>query len=167
MVSFNLIKRFGMKNILVLGIGNVLMNDDGAGAVVAQKLSEKHTDMAENVKIVDGGTLGLDLLPYIEWSDKLILVDAVDLDLEPGTVVRIEGEDIDPVFESKLSVHQMGMKDMLLAAELSGYRPEELVFFGIQTANVEFEMKMSDIVTEKLEKLQKAVEKELLESINS
>lgn len=147
---------------MVLGIGNLLMNDDAAGVLVAQELEKEYSGMNENLRIVDGGTLGLDLLPLIEWADKLILVDAVDIELEPGTVVRIEGEDIDPVFESKLSVHQMGMKDLLLTAELTGCRPKEVVFFGVQTENVNFDMQVSESVNRSLGKLTNAVKEEFL-----
>ena len=147
--------------LLVLGIGNVLMNDDAAGALVSREIEKEYGNISTNLKVVEGGTLGLDLLPLVEWADKLILIDACDLDLPAGTVVRIEGEDIDPVFESKLSPHQMGMKDLLLTAELAGYRPDEIVFFGIQTENVNFDMQLSPEVEKNLKKLKNEVIKEI------
>jgi len=116
------------EKLLVLGLGNILMNDDAVGVLLAQKLTKKF-NQSDCLKIVDGGTLGLDLLNYIEWADKLIIVDGVNLDLEPGTVVRIEGEDISSVFETKLSPHQMGLKDILLAADLIDCKPDRIVFW--------------------------------------
>jgi len=148
-------------NLLVLGIGNLVMNDDAAGVLVAQDLAKKYNKQREDLLVLDGGTLGLDLLGYIDWADRLVLVDAVDLNLQPGTVVKLEGDDIDVAFESKLSAHQMGMKDMLLTSELMGERPEEIVFYGIQSGTVQMEMEVSDEVKENLPKLTAHVEEEI------
>jgi len=137
------------------------MNDDGAGVYAAKELGEKYNDIREDLLVLDGGTLGLDLLGYIEWADRLVLVDAVDLDLNPGTVVTLEGDDIDVAFESKLSAHQMGMKDMLLTAELMGHRPPEIVFYGIQTGSVDMDMELSEEVRANMPKLISHVEKEI------
>lgn len=149
-------------NLLVLGIGNLVMNDDAAGVLVAQELAEKYNNRRDDLLVLDGGTLGLDLLSYIEWADRLVLVDAVDLDMEPGTVVKLEGEDIDVAFESKLSAHQMGMKDMLLTSELMGHRPAEIVFYGIQSETIQMEMELSPHVQNNLPKLSGFVEQEIV-----
>lgn len=149
-------------NLLVLGIGNLVMNDDAAGVLVAQELAEKYNNRRDDLQVLDGGTLGLDLLSYIEWADRLVLVDAVDLDMEPGTVVKLEGEDIDVAFESKLSAHQMGMKDMLLTSELMGHRPAEIVFYGIQSETIQMEMELSPHVQNNLPKLSGFVEQEIV-----
>lgn len=150
----------GMKNILILGLGNLLMDDDSAGVIITQELKN---ELAENehLKIVDGGTLGLDLLNYIAWADKLIIVDAIDMGFEPGAVIRAEGEDIDPIFESKLSPHQMGLKDILLASELIGDRPEEVVLFGIQIGSIQMNMTLSENVKKNMQKLKNKVIEEL------
>ncbi|MGE4497198.1 MAG: hydrogenase maturation protease [Deferribacterales bacterium] len=147
--------------LLVLGIGNVLMNDDAAGALVVRGLEEKYAGMDENLRVIEGGTLGLDLLPLLEWADRLVLADAVDLDLPAGTVVRIEGDDVAPVFENKLSPHQMGMKDLLLTAELAGYRPPEVVLYGIQVKSIQMDMTLSPEVAENCAKLSKHIEEEI------
>ncbi len=152
-----------MKKILVLGLGNLLMNDDAAGVLVAQNLSKKYPD-TENLQIVDGGTLGLDLLRFLEWADKMIIVDAVNVGLDAGTVVKIEGDDIDTVFETKLSPHQMGLKDILGTSELLGEKPKEIVLYGIQTKSIQMEQTLSKEVEANIEKLEKEVEKELFNS---
>ena len=154
-----------MDNLLVLGIGNLLMNDDAVGVLAVKQLHKVYDD-GENFKILDGGTLGLDLLPYIEWAKKLIIIDAVDIGMAAGTVVKIEGEDIDPVFEEKLSPHQMGIKDILLVADLMGYRPEEIVLFGVQSKNIQMEMKLSSELVNSFDKLIHEVEKEIKETIS-
>lgn len=149
-----------MKRTLILGLGNVLMDDDGAGVVVVNDLKNCLKE-SEHLKIIDGGTLGLDLLNFIQWAEKLIIVDAIDMDFEPGTVIKAEGEDIDPIFESKLSPHQMGLKDILLAAELLDQRPEDIVLFGIQVKSINMNMTLSDEVSKNLSKLKEHVLKEL------
>ncbi|MGC8924523.1 MAG: HyaD/HybD family hydrogenase maturation endopeptidase [Calditerrivibrio sp.] len=146
--------------VLVMGLGNLLMNDDAVGVLAVQELKKLYRD-TDTLKIIDGGTLGLDLIHYLEWADKLIIVDGVNLNLPAGTVVRIEGEDINVVFESKLSPHQMGLKDILLAAELIDCRPSDIVLFGIQTKNIDMEMNLSEEVKSNLPKLLVHVSKEI------
>ncbi|MGE4266601.1 MAG: HyaD/HybD family hydrogenase maturation endopeptidase [Deferribacterales bacterium] len=138
--------------LLVLGIGNLVMNDDAAGVLAAQELM-KEFPSTDTLRVMDGGTLGLDLLVYIEWSDRLIIADAVDFGMEPGTVVKVDGDDIDAVFENRLSAHQMGMKDMLATAELMGVRPKEVVLYGIQTGSIEMDMTLTPQVEAGIPKL--------------
>lgn len=137
--------------LLVLGIGNLVMNDDAAGVLAAQTLA-KEFPQTDDLLVMDGGTLGLDLLPYIEQAENLIIADAVEFNLAPGTVIRLEGEDIDPVFENRLSAHQMGMKDILTTAELMGIRPKKITLFGIQSQNTEMDMELSPEVSAAMEK---------------
>jgi len=136
------------------------MNDDAAGALTAQEL-QREFDNTDNFKIVEGGTLGMDLLHYLQWADYLILIDSVELDMEPGSVVKIEGEDIDYVFQNKLSPHQMGIKDILFASEISGDLPEKIVFYGIQVENIEMDMTLSAKVKANILKLKNEVIKEI------
>ncbi|KAA0258908.1 hydrogenase maturation protease [Deferribacter autotrophicus] len=148
--------------ILVLGLGNLLMNDDAAGLKAVYRLKKIYEGkFQDKLKIMDGGTLGLDLLPYIEEATHLIIVDAVDLDLSPGTVIKIEGDDIDSVFENKLSPHQMGLKDILFAADIIGVKPEYVVMYGIQIGNVNMENQLSLEVMKSLDHLVKNVQLEI------
>lgn len=128
--------------VLVLGLGNALMNDDAFGCRVVGELTAGF-EFAANVTVLDGGTLGLDLLPYLEGVDKLLIVDALEMDAEPGTVFRLEGEEVPRAFASKLSVHQMGVQDLLAVAELQGNLPGELVVWGVQAGSVEMEMQLT------------------------
>ena len=82
---------------------------------------------------MDGGTLGLDLLPYVEDASRLLVVDAVQARQPPGTLVRMVGDEI-PIFldASKVSPHQEGLQDLLAVAMLKGYLPDEVVFWGVQ-----------------------------------
>ncbi|MEJ2199941.1 MAG: HyaD/HybD family hydrogenase maturation endopeptidase [Desulfuromonadaceae bacterium] len=128
--------------VLVLGLGNRLMTDDALGGRVIEVL-ERDYRLPPGVKILDGGTLGLDLLPHLEGVEKLLLVDALDLGEQPGTIFRLAGAEVPRAFAGKLSVHQMGLQDLLAVAELQGHLPSELVFWGAQTASVTMGLAMT------------------------
>jgi len=81
--------------VLVLGLGNVVCTDDGAGIAAIHKLLREY-EMPEGVVALDGGTLGLSLLPLVDSADQVILVDAIRADGPPGTQVRIEGDEVAP-----------------------------------------------------------------------
>jgi hydrogenase maturation protease len=123
-------------SILVLGLGNSVMTDDGFGVRAIESLSSRYRFVGE-VKLLDGGTLGLDLLPHIEEIEKLLIIDALDMRGEPGQAFRIEGDEVPRAFASKLSVHQMGLQDLLAVAELQGHVPQELVVWGVQPECIE------------------------------
>src|SRR5689334_22873506 len=99
-------------SVLVLGLGNVLCADDGAGVVVAHRL-RREWQMPPGVRVVDGGTLGLDLLALVAASDRVILVDAVRANAPPGSLVRLAGADVAPAVYERLSMHQIGVADLL------------------------------------------------------
>jgi hydrogenase maturation protease len=131
--------------ILVLGIGNSLMNDDALGVTAIEELQSRYTFPA-GVTVVDGGTLGLDLLPMLEGVKKLLIIDAIDMGAAPGALFRLQGEEVPRAFASKLSVHQMGVQDLLAVAELQGHVPEELVVWGVQPGSIEMEMRLTPAV---------------------
>lgn len=131
-----------IKSVLVLGIGNLVMSDDGVGVRVVQELQRSY-NFPENVKVIDGGTLGLDLLPMLENITHLILVDAVETGGKPGTMVRLAGEELPIALETKLSPHQMGLKDLLAVSELMGHSPGEMVLIGVQPGSIEMGVDMT------------------------
>ncbi len=135
--------------ILVLGLGNALMADDAFGVRVAEHL-QTHYRFPAGVAVLDGGTLGLDLLPRLEGVERLLLVDAVDMQAKPGSVFRLEGDEVPRAFANKLSVHQMGLKDLLAVAELQGDLPGEIVFWGVQPGSVEMTLEMTRPVRDAL-----------------
>ena len=147
-------------NILVLGLGNALMSDDSLGVRAVERLQQEYR-FPDGVKVVDGGTLGLYLLPFIEEADRALIIDALEMQAEPGTVFRLEGDEVPRAFASKLSVHQMGLQDLLAVADLQGYAPRELVFWGVQPASIEMKMELSPPVAAALNQLVDSVVKEL------
>jgi len=100
----------------------------------------------EDVRFIDGGTMGLDLLPYIEGTDRLLIIDAVDFDAQPGTVRVIEGKALPVFLDTKFSVHQIGLPDLLFAAALKGITPPELCLVGIQPDKLEIGLQLSEKV---------------------
>ncbi len=136
------------------------MSDDGAGVKVIHRLSE-HYLLPPDVTLFDGGTLGLDLLPQLEGIDRLLIIDAVETGGTPGTLARMVGDDIPIVMETKLSPHQMGLKDLLAVAALQGIKPPEMVLVGIQPENIELGMELSPKVAKRFDELVRMVIREL------
>ena len=136
------------------------MSDDGVGVIVAQKLQQRYR-FPDNVKILDGGTLGLDLLPKLENITNLILIDAVETGKKAGTCIRLYGQELPIALETKISPHQMGLKDLLAVSELMGHSPREMILIGIQPGSIEMEIGLTPAVEAKLDTLINSVLMEL------
>jgi hydrogenase maturation protease len=145
---------------LVLGLGNLIMTDDGIGVRVVQLLQNRYSFPA-GVAVIDGGTLGLDLLPKLEGIERLLVVDAIETGEPPGTVVRLAGDQIPIAMATKLSPHQMGLKDLLSVAALMGCAPQEMVLWGVQPEAIEIGTELSETVAAQLETLAESVIREL------
>lgn len=139
-------------DICIIGVGNILMQDEGIGPKIAEILRKNYT-FEPNIEIIDGGTLGLDLLPYIEKYKKIIIIDVVDFGKEPGFIKILRGEEIPPYLKTKLSVHHVGVQDLLEVARLMGYMPEELVLAGIQPESIDLGLDLSPTMVGKLNEL--------------
>ncbi|HMK61058.1 MAG TPA: HyaD/HybD family hydrogenase maturation endopeptidase [Dissulfurispiraceae bacterium] len=139
---------------LLLGLGNILMKDERLGVYVVNTINERY-DCPDSLKIVDGGTLGLDLLPLFEQYDRIVIVDAVNFGREPGYIGVLEDDQIPAVIFSKLSVHQIGLADLVSAARLKGIMPSKLCVIGMQPSSVDFSfgLEMSDVVNANIDKL--------------
>jgi len=146
---------------LVIGLGNPLMGDDGAGVAVLERLRDEW-DLPPEVELIDGGTWGMNLLPLVESARHLILVDAIRSGMAPGTLTVLERRELPRYFSLKLSPHQIDLREVLALAELRGALPDDLVAVGIEPERVEMEMslsprvsaglaKMADLVVERLE----------------
>lgn len=148
------------QRILVLGLGNALMTDDAFGHQMINALQERFRFPVEIV-VLDGGTLGLDLLPHLEGIDRLLVVDALEMGAVPGTVFRLAGEEVPRAFAGKLSVHQMGLQDLLAVAELQGHLPAELVVWGVQSQSITMGLELSAPVAAAMEEAIAGVIREL------
>ena len=123
--------------VLVLGIGNILWADEGFG-VRAVEAFHRAFEVPDNVTILDGGTQGLYLVQFVTEADRLIVFDAIDYGLVPGTLKLVEGDEV-PKFTGakKMSLHQTGFQEVLSAADLLGHYPEQLALIGCQPVDLE------------------------------
>jgi hydrogenase maturation protease len=130
-----------MSGSAVIGLGNPLMGDDGFGLVALERLRDEW--MLDGVELVDGGTWGMSLLPLIEDSDRVVLLDAIAAGARPGDVVVLERERLPIYLTRKLSPHQIDMRDVLATAEWRGKLPAETVAIGVQPLSVEMRLDLS------------------------
>jgi len=119
-------------NILLLGIGNVLWADEGFGVRVIERLQKSYR-FPDQVNVMDGGTQGVYLVEHVQAADVLIVFDAIDYGLPPGTLKRIENDDV-PNFlgAKKMSLHQTGFQEVLAMAQMLGSYPQYLLLIGVQ-----------------------------------
>ncbi|GGJ58908.1 hydrogenase maturation protease [Anoxybacillus voinovskiensis] len=142
--------------ITILGIGNLLYSDEGVG-IHALPLIEEQLSSFENVDIVEGATDGIKLLGLVEDSDYLIIIDAVNAGKEAGTIIQLVGDEIPAYCGIKMSIHQLGFQEVLLAAKMRETYPKQIVLFGIQPASLELGIQLSPTVQVQLPELVKRV----------
>jgi hydrogenase maturation protease len=144
---------------VVLGLGNVLHCDDGAGP---QAISRLRADprVPTDVSLVEGGTLGLELLPYVWDCDRLIVIDAVDVGAPPGTLVRMSGEELNAL-PGNSSVHQLGVPDLLVALRMLAERMPQVVLLGVQPESTDWSCDLSPHVAATIDALVEATIREL------
>lgn len=121
---------------LVLGIGNVLWADEGFGVRAVEALNSAYA-FPPDVLLLDGGTLGLALLDYIETSRRVLVFDAIDFGLPPGSLELLRDADVPRWGARKLSPHQNGFNDILAMAHLHGRAPETIVAIGVQPVTLD------------------------------
>jgi len=145
--------------LLVLGLGNTICSDDGLGIAAIERLRRDY-EAPEGARVLDGGTLGLALLPELEIAEQAILVDAVRDDLPAGSFVRLEGEEVAPAVAARLSPHQIGVADLLEAAHWVERYPRTVVLLGLVPASIELGLERSAAVEAGLSRLVDAVVEE-------
>jgi hydrogenase maturation protease len=150
-------------NILVLGVGNILLRDEGVGVMLIEAL-EQGFAIPDGVELLDGGTAGIELLDHIRARELLIIVDAMRNGFSPGTVYRVAGEDVPAAFMTNISPHQLGISNLLATARLTDCLPARLVLFGIEPEDIATGLGLSVPVAAGLGKLIEAVGRELAEN---
>jgi hydrogenase maturation protease len=145
--------------VLVIGVGNVLLSDEGVGVHAIQALEE--LKIPDGVELIDGGTASLEILEFIKGRRKVIFIDSVKGGGEPGALYRFHPEDITPQQPVTSSLHQLGLMEMLSLAELSGQSPGEVVIFGVEPARLDLKLELSAEVAAVLPRLVDLVKKEL------
>ncbi len=125
------------RRALILGIGNVLWADEGFGVRCVEAFHERYA-LPDDVQLLDGGTQGLYLVPYVTRAERLLVFDVVDFGLPPGTLKLLEGDEV-PSYgrANKVSMHQTGLQDVLAAATLLGHAPKDVALIGAQAGQLE------------------------------
>jgi hydrogenase maturation protease len=139
---------------LVLGLGNLLCGDDGLGVVALERLRRRFA-LPDDVSLVDGGTLGLALLPTLEEAEA---------DAPPGAQVALAGEDVEPALRERLSPHQIGVADLLDAMHWRGTWPARVRVLGLVPERIELERGLSPAVAAGIDRLVDAAVRELREA---
>ena len=151
------------KTILLLGVGNSIYSDEGIGVHAANHLEENYTFSA-NVTLVEGGTLGKMLMQYLVECDKVIVMDAVRGGGAPGTIYRLENEDLRKSLGFCDSQHQVDLVDILIHCELVGSRPEAIVI-GMEPADLTtLSLCLTETIAERMPKFIGHILDELTES---
>lgn len=149
-----------MKDTVIIGIGNILLQDDGVGVHVITQL-EKEESLPSTIELVDGGTSTLETLGYFLDYRKVIVVDCLRAGLEPGTIYRIKPEDIKNYKKENLSIHDVQILDVVKMANMLGQYPE-VVIFGIEPKTIAVNLEMTDLMYAKIPEVIANIKKELL-----
>jgi hydrogenase maturation protease len=127
---------------VVLGIGNIILSDEGAGVRAAEAL-QLGWELPPEVLVIDGGTSGMEMLEDLSDLDLLVVLDVVKTGAAPGTLVRIAGDAVPVFFRSKLSPHQIGLPDVLASLEFLGTMPVEIVVHGVEPISLALGLEMT------------------------
>jgi hydrogenase maturation protease len=145
---------------VVIGLGNVILSDDGVGVHAVRRLRERPA-IAEDVVLIEGGTAGLLLLPSLADARRAILVDAIDTGAAPGTLTRLDGKEWMSGFSIRMTPHDVALEDLLSAAQLTDAWPEKLVLLGVQPASIALGIELTPPVADAVHTLIDAVVSQL------
>lgn len=148
------------KRVLVLGVGNLVLTDEGIGVHVVQRMQQM--DLPSHVEVLDGGTMGLDLIDDIEGRQKVVIVDAVKGGGPPGSVYRMTVDDIEEMPKSRVSLHDIDMTDVFKLADLFEIEKPEIVIIGVEPKDMESpSMELSPEVEAQIPRVIELVKKEI------
>lgn len=128
---------------LVLGLGNILLSDEGVGVRVVERLAARYR-LPETVEVLDGGTSGMDLMDAVAGRECLIVADAVSADASPGTVLRFADEEVQAAFQTRFSPHQLGLCDLLAALTLTDEAPRRVILIGVVPEDLSLGTELSE-----------------------
>ncbi len=152
------------KPIMVIGVGNLIQMDDGVGIHTLRELEK--LDLPEEVELFDGGTLGIDLMPFIEGREKLIFIDSVKAEEKPGTIFKFEPDDLNYDDAPKTSVHQIGLIESLQMISMIGKAPDKIVIFGVQPKTINWGEELTPEIQSAIPKLIPHLLQEIYKSVD-
>jgi hydrogenase maturation protease len=134
---------------MLIGLGNLILGDEGVGVHAMRRLEAEYC-FQPAVELVDGGTSGLDLLPLLKDQRRLLLIDALASDAPPGTIRVIRNREIRTALTEKVSLHHLGIADLLALAELLDYAPPVIALIGIVPERLKMELALSDCLRQRM-----------------
>lgn len=147
-----------MKDTIIIGIGNILLQDDGVGVHVIEQLENEK--LPSTIELVDGGTSTLDTLGFFLDYKKVIVVDCLKAGLQPGTIYKIKPEDIKNYKKENLSIHDVQILDVVKMANMMDKYPE-VVIFGIEPEKISLNLEMTETMISKIPEIIFNIKKEL------
>ncbi len=147
--------------VTVLGVGNVLLSDEGFGVRVAEALDAAYV-FPDEVQVLDGGTLGMELLRFVTGTEKLLILDALKEGGADGKCRRLAGDEVKAHFREKLSAHEIGVQDVLTFLEVTGKPVGEVVVIGAKPFSLEASLSLSPEMAPLVEEAAAMAAKELL-----
>jgi len=145
-------------DVLVLGMGNILLGDEGVGVHVIRELEKKK--LPSNIELMDAGTALFSILHLLKERKKIVVIDAAKGGKRPGTIYRVLPSQIKNDYNRLLSLHEMGLMECLAALENEA-RPRDMVIIGIEPASIEPGLRLSPKLQQKLPEIVKAVMSEI------
>jgi hydrogenase maturation protease len=145
---------------LVLGVGNILLADEGVGVRVVEAFQQRYV-IPEGVDVLDGGTAGMDLLDALSSRSHIVIVDAVRTGAEPGTIVQLSGTDVPALFSNRISPHQLGISDVLAILRLIDQEPRHIALIGIVPVDLDLGLALSGMIAAKVDEMADLVADEL------
>lgn len=137
---------------VVLGVGNVILADEGVGVRVIEAF-ERDFVPPEGVTVIDGGTAGMELLEDLSRLDFLLVVDAIAAGKAPGELVKLAGDEVPVFFRRNLSPHGIGLSDVLASLEFLGAEPKETVILGVQPVSMALSTELTQTVAARVPEL--------------
>lgn len=150
------------KKITILGIGNTLFSDEGVGVHVLPILEDIFKDDS-SIEIIEGSTDGMKLLGPVEDAEYLIIIDAINAGKPGGTLITIKGEEIPAYFGIKMSIHQMGFQEVLMAAKMRERYPKHIVMVGMQPSSLELGVQLTEVNQNRLLELANLVKEQVIQ----
>jgi hydrogenase maturation protease len=129
--------------VLVLGLGNILLQDEGVGVRVVEALQARG-GCPDGVELLDGGTSGMELIDRIGGREVVVIIDALAVDAPPGTLVRLDGEQLDEGLHTRMSPHEVGLADVLGLLRLMDDSPGRIVLYGIVPASLDLGLELTE-----------------------
>ena len=148
-----------MAKTVVLGVGTILLSDEGFGVRVAEALSQRFR-FPDAVEVLDGGTLGIELMRFLDGAERLILIDAIH-GSEPGSFRIIQGDDVRLYFQEKVSLHEMGIQEVLASLVVMEKPIAEIVVIGVVPQSLEIGLDLTPLVASRIDEATDSVIRQL------